>query len=54
MFSFSASPVNFSETETVFQCPPPMFAQDTEEILRDILKYEDDQIDALKEEGAVR
>ncbi|XP_064647671.1 succinate--hydroxymethylglutarate CoA-transferase-like [Lineus longissimus] len=50
----AASPVKFNKTETVFQCPPPMFAQDTDQILRDILKYNDDQIEALKDEGAVR
>lgn len=47
------SPIHLSETPVRPATAPPMHAQHTDQILRDILGYDDARIDALKETGAV-
>ncbi|ORZ22894.1 CoA-transferase family III domain-containing protein [Lobosporangium transversale] len=45
--------VKYSETKPKIRTPPPLLGQHTDEVLRDILEYNEDRIQALKEKGAV-
>jgi formyl-CoA transferase len=48
------SPVHLSDTPIRQAVAPPMHAQHTDPILRDVLGYDDSRIAALKESGAVK
>jgi len=45
--------LKFSESECSIQSPPPVLGQDTEEVLRTLAGYTDEDIERLKEKGAV-
>ena len=47
------SPMKLSETPVQYRIPPPRLGEHTEEILRDILKYSQADIDRLKEEKVI-
>ena len=42
------SPINLSETPSEVNCPAPLLGQHSEEILRRVLGYTDERIEALK------
>lgn len=47
------SPINMSQTPVAYRYPPPMLGQHTEELLREILCMDSEQIAALRESGAI-
>jgi crotonobetainyl-CoA:carnitine CoA-transferase CaiB-like acyl-CoA transferase len=47
------NPVRFSETEAVATRPPPVFAADTDAVLRDLLGRSAEEIAALRASGAI-
>jgi crotonobetainyl-CoA:carnitine CoA-transferase CaiB-like acyl-CoA transferase len=47
------SPLHMSETPVRPAVAPPMHAQHTDEVLRDLLGYDEDRIAALKESGSI-
>jgi formyl-CoA transferase len=48
-----ASPMNFPDAPLEMRLPPPLLGQHNEEILREVLAYDDDRIEALKADGLV-
>lgn len=48
------TPVKYSESEPRIRTPPPTLGQHTDEVLRDVLGFEQAKIAAFKEKGAVR
>ncbi|KAF7854211.1 hypothetical protein EAF04_010508 [Stromatinia cepivora] len=48
------TPVKYSESKPSIRTVPPMLGQHTDEILRDVLGMNESDIQALKDEGAVR
>jgi crotonobetainyl-CoA:carnitine CoA-transferase CaiB-like acyl-CoA transferase len=46
-------PVKLSETKGAPQSPPPLLGQHTEEVLKNILNYDDKTIQELKKEGVI-
>ena len=48
------SPMRLSDTPVRPASAPPMHAQHTDEVLRDVLGYEDDRIDALRRAGTIK
>ena len=46
-------PVKLSETKGEPQSPPPLLGQHTEEVLKNILHYDDEKINQLKKEGVI-
>lgn len=48
------SPIKMSLTPAVDPTPPPLLGQHSREIMRDLLGYGDEQIDALAAQGAVQ
>lgn len=48
------SPMRFSDTPVRAASAPPMHAQHTDEVLRRVLGYEDDRIDALRRAGTIK
>lgn len=46
-------PIKYSETPASIRLPPPLLGQHTEEILTEVLGYTPEQIDALRQAGAV-
>jgi crotonobetainyl-CoA:carnitine CoA-transferase CaiB-like acyl-CoA transferase len=48
-----ASPMRFSATPVEYKLPPPTLGQHTEEILRDVLKYDAAEIARLRAEKIV-
>ena len=46
-------PIKFSETPCKFTTPPPNLGEHTDEILKDLLGYSDEQIVELKEKDAI-
>ncbi len=47
------SPMKLSETPVQYRIPPPRLGEHTEEILRDILKYSQAEIERLKQEKVI-
>jgi crotonobetainyl-CoA:carnitine CoA-transferase CaiB-like acyl-CoA transferase len=47
------SPMKLSETPVQYKTPPPRLGEHTEEVLREILGYEQAQISRLREEKAI-
>jgi CoA:oxalate CoA-transferase len=47
------SPIRLSETPGEVYAPAPMLGQHSEEVLKTVLRYSDEQIRALKEEGVI-
>jgi crotonobetainyl-CoA:carnitine CoA-transferase CaiB-like acyl-CoA transferase len=48
-----ASPLKFSETPVEYRHHPPLLGQHTDEVLRDVLGYDDDKIAELRDAGAI-
>lgn len=48
------TPVKYSESEPRIRSPPPTLGQHTNEVLRDVLGFEQDKIAGLKDKGAIR
>ncbi|RDW70351.1 caib family protein-like protein [Coleophoma crateriformis] len=48
------TPVKYSESKPSIRTPPPILGQHTDEVLKDLLGMGEDEIKALKIEGAVR
>ncbi|KAL5007240.1 hypothetical protein ScPMuIL_016046 [Solemya velum] len=46
--------VKFSESDTVLQSPPPTLGQHTDEVLKDLLGVEDDQLTGFRETGVIQ
>ena len=46
-------PIKYSSTPGAIRRPPPLLGEHTDEILAKVLAYSADQVDALKQEGAV-
>ncbi|MDO9558444.1 MAG: CoA transferase, partial [Syntrophales bacterium] len=49
----AGSPIRLSETPGDIYAPAPLLGQHSEEVLRNILKYGQDDIDRLKQEGVI-
>ncbi len=47
------SPIKMSQTPPGYDMPPPMLGQHTQEILRDVLGQNEEQITALREKGVI-
>jgi CoA:oxalate CoA-transferase len=47
------SPINLSETPGEVYAPAPLLGQHSEEVLREILGYSDEEIERLKKEGVI-
>ena len=47
-------PVKYSRTQCSINSPPPLLGEHTEVIMKEILGYEDDEIDNLAKVGAIR
>jgi len=48
-----ASPLRLSETPVQYRHHPPLLGQHTDEVLRDVLGYDDDRIAELRDAGAI-
>ncbi|HMZ07939.1 MAG TPA: CoA transferase [Anaerolineales bacterium] len=48
------SPLKMSGTRVEYRLPPPLMGQHTKEILREVLGYSDEKVDALVERGCIR
>ena len=47
------SPMKLSQTPVQYQIPPPLLGEHTEEVLKDVLGYEQRKIDRLREEKVI-
>jgi crotonobetainyl-CoA:carnitine CoA-transferase CaiB-like acyl-CoA transferase len=47
-----ASPIRLSETPVAYDRRPPLLGEHTDEILRELLHYDDATIERLRREGA--
>lgn len=47
------TPVKYSYSEPSIRTPPPLLGQHTDEILRDIVRMDESEIQSLKAEGVV-
>ena len=47
------TPMKFSETKCQIRYPPPLLGQHTEEILKELLGYSDEEIEKLRLEGVI-
>jgi len=52
-FKLVGSPMKLSETPVQYRIPPPLLGEYTEEVLRDILKYDQDKIFRLREDKVI-
>ena len=50
---FVNTPVKYSHSTPSIRTPPPLLGQHTDEILRDILRMDENAIEELKAEGIV-
>ncbi|MDH3453045.1 MAG: CoA transferase, partial [Gammaproteobacteria bacterium] len=48
-----ASPMKLSRTPPQYRRAPPTLGQHTDEVLRDVLRYDDDQLRSLREAGTI-
>jgi len=48
------SPLKMSATPVQYKLPPPLMGQHTDEILRDLLNYSDEQVEALRTQSAIK
>lgn len=48
-----ASPIKLSATPVRTDLPPPLLGEQTQDVLRTVLGYEQTRIDALKESGVI-
>ena len=48
-----ASPLKLSGTPVAYRHHPPLLGQHTDEVLRDVLGYDDDRIATLRDDGAI-
>lgn len=47
------SPVKYSKTQPVIRSPPPLLCEHTDEVLQEVLGYNEERINELKTEGVV-
>jgi crotonobetainyl-CoA:carnitine CoA-transferase CaiB-like acyl-CoA transferase len=47
------NPIKFSETPVQIRTPPPLLGESTDEVLKKLLNYSDEDIKKLREEGAI-
>ncbi len=47
------TPVKYSYSEPSIRTPPPLLGQHTDEILKDMVELNDNEIESLKREGVV-
>lgn len=47
------NPIKFSETQVQIRTPPPLLGESTDEVLKKLLNYSDEDIKKLREEGAI-
>jgi crotonobetainyl-CoA:carnitine CoA-transferase CaiB-like acyl-CoA transferase len=52
-FEIVGSPLKLSDTPPVYEYPPPLLGEHTEQVLRDLLHYSADRIQALRQEHAI-
>ena len=52
-FKLVGSPMKLSETPVQYRIPPPLLGEHTEEVLRDILKYDQAKIFRLREDKVI-
>jgi len=52
-FKLVGSPMKLSETPVQYRTPPPLLGEHTEEVLRDILKYDQAKISRLREDKVI-
>jgi len=52
-FEIVGSPLKLSDTPPNYEHPPPLLGEHTEEVLRDLLHYGDDRIQALRREHTI-
>ncbi len=48
------TPVKYSESKPSIRSVPPMLGEHTDEVLKDVLGLSENEIEKLKEEGAVK
>jgi crotonobetainyl-CoA:carnitine CoA-transferase CaiB-like acyl-CoA transferase len=48
-----ANPIKFSDTPIEYRRPPPLLGEHTREVLREVLRLDDPEIDALARQGAI-
>lgn len=46
-------PVKYSETKPSIRRPPPLLGQHTEEVMRDVLHYSEEQVKGLREKKVI-
>jgi len=47
------SAIRLSESPARSDIPPPLLGQHTDEVLKGLLRMDDDEVDALREKGVV-
>ena len=52
-FEIVGSPLKLSDTPPVYEHPPPLLGEHTEQVLRDLLHYDEDRIQVLRQEHAI-
>jgi crotonobetainyl-CoA:carnitine CoA-transferase CaiB-like acyl-CoA transferase len=48
-----ANPIKFSDTPIEYRRPPPLLGEHTREVLREVLRLDEPEIDALVRQGAI-
>lgn len=47
------TPIKYSHAKPGVRTPPPTLGQHTDEVLRDLLQYSDEEIASLKRDGVI-
>ena len=47
------TPVKYSYSEPSIRTPPPLLGQHTDEVLRDVVGMQEDEIKSMRQEGVV-